>query len=100
VLVKGDAVTAPAGRADNFAWPRPDALPPSTSVTEPTPEPAALATPPTEETKPAAPPPKKTVAKRPPSPFAPTPLGREDQPRPPGAIPRSNNSGFWGGWGR
>jgi hypothetical protein len=100
VLVKGDAVTAPAGRADNFAWPRPDALPPSTSVTEPTPEPAALATSPTEETKPAAPPPKKTVAKRPPSPFAPTPLGREDQPRPPGAIPRSNNSGFWGGWGR
>jgi hypothetical protein len=102
VLVKGDPVTPPAGRADNFAWPRTDALPPSTPVTEPTPEPAALATPPTEEAKPAAPPPppKRTVAKRPPSPFAPTPLSREDQPRPPGAIPRSNNSGWWGGWGR
>jgi hypothetical protein len=100
VLVKGDPVPAPAGRADNFAWPRPDAVPASTPVTESTPEPAALAAPPPAESKPATPPPAKravaTAPKRPPTLFAPTPLSREDQPRPPGSI-RNNNSG-WGGW--
>src|SRR5262249_36531098 len=30
VLIKGDPVSPPAGRADNFAWPRPDSAPPST----------------------------------------------------------------------
>jgi hypothetical protein len=104
VLVKGDPVAAPTGRADNFAWPRPDSAPPSTSVAEP-PEPAAAAAPPAPEAAKAAPPPK-------PAPTAPkrravqtSPWGqqggfsRDDQPRPPGSVPRSNNGGgWWSGW--
>jgi uncharacterized protein len=101
VLVKGDPVAAPAGRADNFAWPRPDSAPPSTSVTEP-PEPAAAAPPPPEAAK-AAPPPKppapvvrkrRAVQTPPPGGFFP----RNDQPRPPGSVPRSNEGGWWSGW--
>jgi hypothetical protein len=102
VLVRGDPVAPPAGRADNFAWPRPDSLPASTPVTEP-PEPAAGEAPASDATK-AAPPPK-------PAPVAPKRravqttqpglFGREDQPRPPGSVPRSNNGGgWWSGWGR
>jgi uncharacterized protein len=105
VLVKGDPVAAPTGRADNFAWPRPDSAPPSTSIAEP-PEPAATAAPPPEAAK--ATPPKQ------PAPVAPkrravqtTPPGqggffsRDDQPRPPGSVPRSNTGGgWWSGWGR
>ncbi|MBV9553996.1 MAG: DUF459 domain-containing protein [Alphaproteobacteria bacterium] len=99
VLVKGDPVAAPAGRADNFAWPRPDSAPPSTSVAEP-PEPAAAVAPP--EAAKAAPPPAK-----PPAPVvhkrrATRPAqhgGRDDQPRPPGSMPRANNNngGWWNG---
>jgi hypothetical protein len=96
VLVKGDPVAAPTGRADNFAWPRPDAMPASAPVTEPTPEPAAAATAPAAA-KPAAPAaspkpaaPKRAMRVTPPSLFT-----REDQPRPPGSVP--NTSG-WGGW--
>jgi hypothetical protein len=103
VLVKGDPVPAPAGRADDFAWPRPDLFPATTSVTEP-PEPAAAAAPPTEGAKAApsakaAPPaaPKRRALRV-------TPPGglytREDQPRPPGSVPRSSNGGWWSGWGR
>src|SRR5262249_48130810 len=108
VLVKGEPVAAPAGRADNFAWPRPDTLPASTSLIEP-PEPAAAAAPPpaSEATK-AAPPPKQAA---PPPPkrraVQTTPPGmggffsRDEQPRPPGSVPRSNNGGgWWSGWGR
>jgi uncharacterized protein len=109
VLVKGEPVAPPTGRADNFAWPRPDSLPASTSLNEP-PEPAApaaaAATPAPDAAKQAAPPPKAT-------PVAPkkramqiNPPGglytREDQPRPPGSVPRSNNNnnggGWWNGW--
>jgi uncharacterized protein len=106
VLVKGDPVTPPAGRADNFAWPRPDSLPASTSLNEP-PEPAtpaaAAAGPGTGEAKSAAPPapakqaPKRPIARAPQQqPFS---LfgGRDDQPRPPGSVPRSNNGGWWNG---
>jgi uncharacterized protein len=106
VLIKGDPVAAPTGRADNFAWPRPDSAPPSTPVGEP-PEPAAAAPAPPEAAK-AAPPPKQ------PAPVAPKRRAvqnpqpgqggfflRDDQPRPPGSVPRSNNGGgWWGGWGR
>jgi hypothetical protein len=110
VLVKGEPVPAPAGRADNFAWPRPDSVPPSTSLTEP-PEPpaAASAAPATGEAKPPTPapaakqPPKRPIAQAPRQ-QQPTSLfgGRDDQPRPPGSVPRSNNSngGWWSGWGR
>jgi hypothetical protein len=108
VLVKGEPVAPPAGRADNFAWPRPDSLPASTSLNEP-PEPAtpaATAVPGTGEAKPAAPPPaakqtpKRPIARAPQQqPFS---LfgGRDEQPRPPGAVPRSNNNGggWWSGW--
>jgi uncharacterized protein len=105
VLVKGDPVPAPTGRADNFAWPRPDSAPPSTSVAEP-PEPAA-APPPPEAAK-AAPPPKQPPPVAPKRRATQTPppgqgglFTRDDQPRPPGSVPRSNNGGgWWGGWGR
>jgi len=108
VLVKGDPVTPPAGRADNFAWPRPDSMPASTSTNEP-PEPAtpaaAAAVPGTGDAKPAAPPapakqtPKRPIARAPQQqPFS---LfgGRDEQPRPPGSVPRSNNNngGWWNG---
>ena len=105
VLVKGDPVAAPAGRADNFAWPRPDSAPPSTSVTEP-PEPAAAAPPPPEATKtpPAAKAPPPTPRRRATQASPPGQGGfftRDDQPRPPGSVPRSNNGGgWWSGWGR
>jgi uncharacterized protein len=97
VLVKGDPVAAPTGRADNFAWPRPDALPASTPVTEPTPEPpaAAATAPPAAAAKPTAPAPKPAAPKRAMRVTPPPLYTREDQPRPPGSVP--NNSG-WGGW--
>ncbi|HXW24506.1 MAG TPA: DUF459 domain-containing protein [Xanthobacteraceae bacterium] len=104
VLVKGDPVAPPTGRADNFAWPRPDTLPPSTPVTEPTPDPAALAPPAPGDEKPAAPNTKPAAApKRPAARTAPPAqpfslFGRDDRPRPPGSVP--NTSGFWSGWGR
>ena len=106
VLVKGEPVSAPEGRADNFAWPRPDSLPASTSLTEP-PEPAAA--PATGEAKPATPAvaakpaPKRPIARAPQQqPFGLLGGGRDDQPRPPGAVPRTNNNngGWWSGWGR
>ena len=105
VLIKGDPVAAPAGRADNFAWPRPDSAPPSTSIAEP-PEPAAAATLPPEAAK-AAPPPKQAAPvvpkRRAMQPSAPGQQGgffsRDDQPRPPGSVPRSNTGGgWWSGW--
>jgi uncharacterized protein len=110
VLVKGEPVAPPAGRADNFAWPRPDSLPASTSLNEP-PEPAApaaaTAAPSPDAAKQAAPPAAKQAPKRP---IARAPeqqpfslFGRrDDQPRPPGSVPRSNNNngGWWSGWGR
>ncbi len=111
VLVKGEPVAPPAGRADNFAWPRPDSAPPSTSLNEP-PEPAtpaAAAAPGTGEAKPGPPPPPtKQAPKRPIARAAPQQQpfglfgGRDDQPRPPGSVPRSNNNngGWWSGWGR
>jgi hypothetical protein len=104
VLVKGEPVPAPAGRADNFAWPRPDSAPPSTALTEP-PEPAAAAAAPASEATKAAPPPAKTAPpKQRPAMRTTQPQGlfsREDQPRPPGSVPRSNNGGgWWSGWGR
>ncbi|HEV2958200.1 MAG TPA: GDSL-type esterase/lipase family protein [Xanthobacteraceae bacterium] len=101
VLVKGDPVVAPTGRADNFAWPRPDSAPPSTSVTEP-PEPAAAAPAPPEATKAAPPakaaPPKRRAVQSPP-PGQGGFFSRDDQPRPPGSVPRTNNGGgWWSGW--
>ena len=104
VLVKGDPVAAPAGRADNFAWPRPDSAPPSTSVAEP-PEPAAAAPPPeATKTPPAAKAPPPTPKRRATQASPPGQGGfftRDDQPRPPGSVPRSNNGGgWWSGWGR
>jgi hypothetical protein len=109
VLVKGDPVVPPAGRADNFAWPRPDSVPPSTPVTEP-PEPAAEAPAPPEAAK-ATPPPKQPAPVTPKRRAVQTPppgqggfgglFTRDDQPRPPGSVPRSNNGGgWWSGWGR
>jgi uncharacterized protein len=104
VLVKGDPVVAPAGRADNFAWPRPDSAPPSTPVTEP-PEPAAAAPVPPEAAK-APPPPKPAPATPKRRAVQTTPPAQggffgQDQPRPPGSVPRSNNGGgWWSGWGR
>jgi len=108
VLVKGDPVAPPAGRADNFAWPRPDTMPASTSLAEP-PEPAAAATPAPEAPK-AAPPPKQAAPVAPKrratqsapqqGPFS---FGGADQARPPGTVSRSgnsNNTGWFSGWGR
>jgi hypothetical protein len=111
VLIKGEPVAPPAGRADNFAWPRPDSLPASTSLNEP-PEPATPASlaPGTGETKPATPEPAKQAPRRPiarapqqqQQPFSLFGGRRDDQPRPPGSVPRSNNNngGWWSGWGR
>jgi len=105
VLVKGEPVPAPAGRADNFAWPRPDSPPPSTALTEP-PEPAAAAAAPASEATKAAPPPAKTAPPKQRPALRTTPpqqglFSRDEQPRPPGSVPRSNNNtGWWSGWGR
>jgi len=97
VLVKGEPTAAPAGRADNFAWPKPDALP---AATAPGPEPAAEPAAATPAAAPSAgtPKPAAPAAKQPPK--RPTvrndaPLfTREDQPRPPGSI----RGGGWSGW--
>jgi len=108
VLIKGEPVAPPAGRADNFAWPRPESLPAATSLSEP-PEPAGAAAPPAAASPDAA----KQVAPPKAAPVAPkkramqvTPpqggfFSRDDQPRPPGSVPRSNNNnggGWWSGW--
>src|SRR5262249_50645341 len=110
VLVRGEPVAAPAGRADNFAWPRSGSPPASAPLTEP-PEPAGATPPPAASEATKAAPPKQAA------PVAPkrramqaTPPGqggffsREEQPRPPGSVPRPNNAGggggWWSGWGR
>jgi len=102
VLVKGEPVPAPRGRADDFAWPRRSGLP------EPAPgagnagEPEPSSPSPAAATEPAAPPatagqppataapqkhtPKRSVRARGSNPSA----GRE-RPQPPGLIPR----GLW-----
>jgi len=106
VLVKGEPVAPPAGRADNFAWPRPESLPASTSLNEP-PEPAApaaAAAPGTGEAKSAPPPPPAKHAPRRPIARAPQQQpfsfsgSRDEQPRPPGSVPRSNNNNGGGWW--
>jgi uncharacterized protein len=104
VLVKGEPVPAPAGRADNFAWPRQDALPAAVvGATEPNPESAATATPPAGSKPAGAAPGAKSsptgaeAPKRRAMRVTPPPFAREDQPRPPGSVP-NNNSWGWGGW--
>ena len=111
VLVKGEAVPAPAGRADDFAWPRRDGMPnaavsPAGTAVEPASAPAASPTP----AKPgaAAPPASATPATKPPAtaatpsvkkprpPLNTVPPGvatRDDFPRPPGSVP--NATGSW-----
>lgn len=111
-LAKGEPVAAPRGRADDFAWPRQDAMPPPASgATEPTME--APVTPVAPETPSAPKPPAAAPAQKPPpqpsatkrTQLRPAPPGftrddshrpagsRDDMPRPPGAIP--NSSAFW-----
>ena len=41
VLVKGEPIAAPSGRADDFSWPRGSGADPQPAVAEPTPPPAA-----------------------------------------------------------
>jgi hypothetical protein len=102
VLVKGEPVSAPRGRADDFAWPRQSGLPaPAPAIGaagEPapaSPPPAAAATEPAAQPTTAAPPP--TAAAPPTSPkHTPKRSARargseREAPRPPGLIPR----GLW-----
>ena len=69
-------VPAPAGRADNFAWPCPESVPPSTSLNEP-PEPASTAAP-----APSSDAAKQTAPPKQPAPVA--PKRRAMQVPPPG----------------
>ena len=88
VLVKGEAIEAPAGRADDFAWPRRDivtatgVLPPDPVEPPPKVEPAAVAAPGTPAT--AAPAKQASAPRR----------ERRAEQQPPGWNP-------WGGqtWG-
>lgn len=113
VLVKGDAVAAPSGRADDFIWPRGSVAPPSAppvasappsaasasiaapAVAKPEPAPAKPAL--TNETKPkAAPPP---AAARPASPAeVRPPRAAANAPRPPQPVQpaRPRNDGPFG----
>jgi len=111
VLVRGDPVSAPAGRADDFAWP------PGSKTAEPVaavaPEPVAAAPaepvmptppvpPPTIGTKPRPAPAEKTVQKeiqpKPARPLQLKPrraLADDDVPRPPAPIGRSAGPFGW-----
>jgi len=106
VLVKGEPMSAPAGRADNFAWPRSDSQPaaapagtsaalPANAPPEPAApqqQPAAASTAAPDAAKQTPPPkqvPKQTIRR----PGSPMPLGgRDDDPRPPGAIPSASSN--------
>jgi uncharacterized protein len=99
VLVKGDPIQAPAGRADDFAWPRRDiitatgVLPPD--PVEPAPkveQPAVAAAPPT--TPPAAAPPRQAAPRRQvqQQPSGWQPWQRQEQPR-------QGGGGFFGWFG-
>jgi hypothetical protein len=118
VLVKGDAVSAPSGRADDFVWPRGSVAPPappvaaappaaaSASITAPAvakpepvkPEPAAKPAL-TNETKPKAAP--QPAAARPAAPKPAEvrpPRAADNAPRPPQPVqpPRPRNDGLFG----
>jgi hypothetical protein len=81
VLVRGEPVTAPAGRADNFAWPRNG----TATISEGEPE---EATPPQQQ---AAPEPQQPPAARPasqPAPQAPSAAAPRPRSQQPGGEPR------------
>jgi uncharacterized protein len=96
VLVKGEPIAAPAGRADDFAWPRgsaPNAAPPvagaaSAAAANPTaqPEPAAAVKPAEAKSGSAA---KATES------AAPKPKPQQNVPRPPQAIQPSGGPLGW-----
>ena len=117
VLVRGEPVTAPAGRADNFAWPKSGVTTIREGEPEETPAPAQQATPAPQAPPQAAPqqqpprPPLRTSTQTPPTqqqpaqpqqqtPGAPRPKAQQQQ-QPPGeakqpapqrkAPPRANN---------
>ena len=118
VLVRGEPVTAPAGRADNFAWPKSGVTTIREGEPEETPAPAQQATPAPQAPPQAAPqqqpprPPLRTSTQTPPTqqqpaqpqqqtPGAPRPKAQQQQQQPPGeakqpapqrkAPPRANN---------
>jgi len=107
VLVKGEPVPAPPGRADDFAWPLGSDsknAPPAVSAT-PTPaagaqartEPAAAAAKPSDEPKRAGKPSQTTGAKREAEHLdvKPKPVRRDDTLRPAGSIPHTGSSPGW-----
>ena len=105
VLVKGEPLTSISGRADDFAWPRPDATPEPEPEPAPAPaarpaKPAAAGAPPAANPAPPAPSKKRAAAEsiRHPTSFGdepprPEPVRKRpapaspDIPRPPGFVP-------------
>jgi hypothetical protein len=101
VLLKGEAITAPPGRADNFSWPRGTA----TTIPEGEPEPTTASAPPTPPSAPSNQPPSRGVtqpaqqpsAVTPPvavQPRAKAPPAEGKQPAPRRVPPRANNDGI------
>jgi uncharacterized protein len=94
VLVKGEPITAPTGRADDLVWPRPEGLP-GPAAGEATLDPASPTLPPS-----ASPKPKRSAAA---GPMAPRPrpkhLSRGTTPRyverPPWQFGATGPSAFW-----
>jgi hypothetical protein len=89
VLVRGEPVTAPAGRADNFAWPRSGVATIREGEPEEVQAPAQQATP--QQSLPKAAPqggPQQTPAVRPAAPKQPPAQARPKQP------PRASNDGI------
>ena len=126
VLVKGDAVSAPSGRADDFWWPRgsPPPAPPvaATPAAAPPAASAAVAAPAVAKPEPAKPapvvanpepvkppaqntarPPQPAATTRPsPQPAAPRPVearprAADNNPRPPQPVQRRNDGPFGAG---
>jgi hypothetical protein len=108
VLVKGEPVPAPSGRADDFAWPlgsdsknaRPVAAapPPPAAGAHARTEPAAVAGKPSEESKRGAGKTSQTTGTKRQAEhldIKPKPVRRDDTLRPPGSIPQSGSSPGW-----
>ncbi len=103
VLVKGEAIEAPAGRADDFAWPRRDIVT-ATGVLPPDPVEAApvVATAGAPAATTAAAQPQRPVQPRPPRPQRQESAGWQPWGQPWGGQRyddrQRQNSGFFGGW--
>jgi hypothetical protein len=102
VLVKGEPVPAPAGRSDDFAWPRRGVMPVGAdpvvaTSTEPPPVAQPVAPPPVQTAAGAARPGAAEVGRQAAAPVRRTPVVRQ-QPR---YDPWRSNpwGGGWGGWG-